>query len=147
MNDQVARLNSGKITPEAFDYAYLKNKGEVYGQRALETLQKSSTPETAELIKRKLENPFSSFQALPRQKEVPFGSQDIVRNVTVYPQGKSLPDDFLNNDWHAEIYKGENFLNCFKYASSKCEAYIAAAPENAPAEVILNIRLATVFYA
>jgi hypothetical protein len=45
--DQVARLNSGRVAPDRFDYAFLRFASGKAGERALTALEASSNPEIA----------------------------------------------------------------------------------------------------
>jgi hypothetical protein len=42
---QVARLHAGQVTPEQFDFAYLRFAGGRYGAEALATLKSDPSPE------------------------------------------------------------------------------------------------------
>lgn len=47
VSDQVARLNGGKVSPDKFDYAFLRFESGKAGDRALKALEASSNPEIA----------------------------------------------------------------------------------------------------
>ncbi|HUO98969.1 MAG TPA: DUF4153 domain-containing protein, partial [Rhizomicrobium sp.] len=100
VDSQVARLQSGVVKPEKFDFWYLRNAGGRFGHAALEALKSSPNKAIREAAIAPLTNgpiPFQSISA-PRP-------DDLARAIAVYPPGKKLPDSFLTQDWMKE---GEN---------------------------------------
>ncbi|HKD22559.1 MAG TPA: DUF4153 domain-containing protein, partial [Rhizomicrobium sp.] len=95
VNSQVARLESGRVTPDAFDYSYLRNNSGRFGMHALHALA-HYTGAHAEYIRAKAEavlgtKPLVAPPAIP---------QDIAANFAVYPAGRTLPPSFIHQDWN-----------------------------------------------
>ncbi|MEJ0040775.1 MAG: hypothetical protein WDM81_00470 [Rhizomicrobium sp.] len=102
VSSQVARLKSGAVTANAFDYAYLKSEGGRYGHDALVRFASTDFgPATATI--RKMAKAVLTETALPAAPLKPAGPADLVADVAVYPKGAKLPDSFLKQDWHAKI--------------------------------------------
>jgi uncharacterized protein DUF4153 len=91
VNDQMARLRSGVVSPQEFDFRYLRDHGGRYGKVALSTLAQDQNA----LLKRRAQNTLNDRIDLP-QRLTP---QTIEDQVTVYPRGERLPQTFLKNDW------------------------------------------------
>jgi len=89
VNDQVARLAAGKVTPEKFDYAFLRFDGQRYGREALLTLKSKG----GEVGKR-------ASEALARDKNERWIDRRKPEAMTaaaidVWPKGRTLPGSFL----------------------------------------------------
>jgi len=90
--DQMARLESGKVTPEKFDYAYLRWEGGRYGQAALAELSRSQHAFTRLAASDALKQQSRSRPLAP-------APELFAQRVTVYPRGAKLPESFLKADW------------------------------------------------
>lgn len=87
VNDQVARLQSGKAPQAKFDLAYLRWNGGRFGRDALERLAKEWPS-----LRKSAQNQLAArtqYQALRKQPD------DIERSLLVFPLGKTLPKDFV----------------------------------------------------
>lgn len=93
VNDQMARLKSGAVRPEVFDFWYLRDHGGRFGHEALVTLSGSKDPGTKKLAQAMLEGRFGEFSRIS-QHALP-----SLQKVAVYPKGKSLPGSFVTQDW------------------------------------------------
>ncbi|WP_269514648.1 DUF4153 domain-containing protein [Brevundimonas subvibrioides] len=83
--DQVARLQAGKVTPQAFDYAFLAfNSGRV-GTAALDRLIASPDPEVAKRARAAKDGLFSDDPA----------TETFVPAIETLPGEAALPDAFL----------------------------------------------------
>lgn len=96
VNDQMKRLADGKVTLEAFDYAFLHFDGERYGREALKALAaKGGAP--GEKAKATLartnrwDRPDAALDASARG--------DPATLKLVWPVGKTLPPAFLTSGW------------------------------------------------
>ena len=85
--DQTARLERGAVTPDAFDYRFLRFESGKAGQAALEGLARSSNAETARLAQ--------AMQAEQSRYEVRVPRQAALV-VEAWPAGTALPADFLS---------------------------------------------------
>jgi hypothetical protein len=102
--DQVARLESGRISPDEFDCAFLRFKSGRYGLAALDRLRKKQDgPDAARIAERAnatfgAATPFDAQQA--RQRVDRLTQAERAANIAVvYPKGQSLPESFLQQDW------------------------------------------------
>jgi hypothetical protein len=86
--DQMARLNSGKVTPQTFDYVYLRDHGGRFGAAALQTLSLSRNPG----IKARAENVQREGTRGQAQNNVP--PKYWTERLRVFPEGQSLPANF-----------------------------------------------------
>ena len=87
---QVARLASAKVTPDKFDYNYLRFDLGRYGTAALAELAKNSNPETARLASEALAK---SARFAPRVTPPP---ADIAKRIEIFPPGTTLDPAFLD---------------------------------------------------
>jgi hypothetical protein len=134
--DQVARLESGKVTPAQFDFAFLRFGGARYGQQALERLkQKQDGPAAAEISSKASDalNARSRWQAQPVIRATP---QSRTQNVTViHPKGQALPEPFVQQDWHAAPSSGR-LPHCL-LGDARCEAVLVDLDGDGTAEILL----------
>jgi hypothetical protein len=96
--DQVARLEAGKVAAREFDYAYLRFGSGRYGLAALEHLKDAQVGPDAGDIRQKAAA-MLALQNRGARGANPAKAQDIVQLLGVYPAGRSLPEDFLRQDW------------------------------------------------
>lgn len=96
--DQVARLERGAVTPQTFDYAFLRFDSGHAGTTALAELARSSDPEIAQQAKQAqlADSPYSD---LLRPK--------IIAQIESWPKGTTLPIGFV-----AAIESGDLMRSC-----------------------------------
>jgi hypothetical protein len=134
--DQLARLRSGKVSAETFDFAYLRFQGARYGRAALESMTSGAAGESSTLIKDKaeaalrLQSPSQHLGSVPK-------AQDLVANIAVYPDGRSLPDSFTQQDWGANQAAQWLLPQCLKDKSVKCEALFVDIDADGIDEIVL----------
>lgn len=94
--DQMARLRSGKIAPDRFDYAFLRFGGGRFGVDALRPLAARPGPgvERAKAAL-KLENRWQAHEPAVAPKPA---------EITMLPKGARLPDGFVQQVWAAQEY-------------------------------------------
>jgi hypothetical protein len=116
--DQVARLKSGRVTPEKFDYAYLRWSGERYGKVALERL--AADQGNAQRIRDGANLALTATSQWAARNAAPTEAERAAA-ISVYPSGKPLPANFLRQDWA----KGERWLQpqCLNDSSKHCDAF------------------------
>ncbi|HEY0599917.1 FG-GAP repeat domain-containing protein [Brevundimonas sp.] len=85
--DQMARLERGAVTPDEFDYRFLRFESGKAGQAALARLARSSNPETARLAK--------AMQAERSRYDVRVRGEQAAPVIESWPVGTALPVDFL----------------------------------------------------
>ncbi len=99
VQDQVARLETGKVKAEAFDYVALRFDNGRYGLKAIERLKTSPNPvvraKVAEIMKYKTrwEAGYVAPAKAPEVDNRPWNAK-LLKAVIVYPEGSALPDSF-----------------------------------------------------
>jgi Domain of unknown function (DUF4153) len=95
VGDQMARLNSGKVSPQTFDYHFLRWEGGRYGMEALQQLAASGGADTKGMAQDTLTQ---------RDRYLPASAmnQHFADRLTVYPEGAKLPQTFVRMDWNNE---------------------------------------------
>jgi hypothetical protein len=131
---QVARLETGKIAPEKFDFWYLRHQGGRFGKVALERLAKSQNSYTRQAASNALRswNPYNP----PDRPVTPQSVRDLVR---VFPIGKRLPQSFASENWIA-VFGDSSVPNCLKNATgvdSHCVALFTDLDGDGSDEVLL----------
>lgn len=132
---QIDRLTSGKVSPEQFDYRFLRFFAGRYGQEAL---QKLSEQDTASAVATRAKE----AQALRRRYEVAparpaLTAVERARTITVVqPQGQSLPQSFLEADWR-DFPRRYLLPSCLSDTRFKCDAVLADLDDDGTMEIIL----------
>jgi hypothetical protein len=117
--NQLGRLESGKVTPEQFDFTALRWDFGASGRKALERLSRSGNQKIAELAKSALTETERSFEPLEPEDR-------FIGNWDIHPSGTPLPDALravITSGWD-KACTGE----------SLCRVYIQ--PDNRTAVVI-----------
>jgi hypothetical protein len=102
VNHQMARLNTGKVSAQDFDYRYLKFQTDRYGREALAQLSKRTEGPEAEVIREKateamdLEHEWSDGPKLVQKT-----AEQMRADLHVWPQGAALPDDLTRQNWQS----------------------------------------------
>ena len=127
--DQMARLESGKVTPQKFDYAYLRWKGGRYGQAALAVLSRSPNAHTrlaaGDALKRKERyEPYTPAPTL------------LAQRITVYPRGARLPESFLKTDWGKKQAR-RSPSECMGAMNTPCDALLADLDGDGRPEIVM----------
>ena len=130
--DQASRLVSGRISPDRFDFRFLRFGGQRFGQETLRKLQGLKTGPGAALIARRaaetnqLEFAWQTPATPPRR---------LAASLTVYPKGKALPPGFLTQDWDRPD-EGSIVGPCVATAGP-CDAFFADMNGDGVDEVLL----------
>lgn len=136
--DQIRRLDSGRTTPEAFDYGFLRFQAGSYGTAALaELAARKEGPQAATIadLAKRAQQTASRFGVLVNM--TPITPEQRQRNIKIaYPAGGSLPESFLRHDWNATPQRGA-LPPCLVQAQT-CEAIIADLDEDGRPEVLLT---------
>lgn len=108
VSSQVARLHSGKVSPDKFDYGLLRFDTGRAGTEALAALTNDPNPDIAARAKRARDSDLRSYgtEETPDAAvtEAPFA------HAKVYPAGAVLPPDFRNTDWKKKDTYGAQCL-------------------------------------
>jgi hypothetical protein len=97
VSDQVRRLETGKVKPEAFDYRFMRFESGRYGREALAKLKTSKTGEIAKRAAAAAAQTDRYPQTpAPTQVIAPRDNVGLLRKVEVFPRGQSLPKSFVD---------------------------------------------------
>ena len=131
VQNQVARLTSGKIAPEKFDFHYLRWGGGRYGMIALETLAQGKVSVVREAAAKTLlqKNEYEGPAAIHQPPQM------LAARITVHPIGVRLPQSFLATDWSNDVTYGS--AACLQDIKIRCEALIMDMDGDGHAEVLI----------
>ncbi|MEW6762325.1 MAG: DUF4153 domain-containing protein [Pseudomonadota bacterium] len=133
-NNQMARLEAGRVTPAEFDVGYLHFDGARFGRAALARLEADAgRPGAAELRRRiaavrKLQNRYQ----LNRLGNAP----RLADNLRVLPLGARLPDSFMKMDW-STLAHTPRLPDCLLRRGERCDALLLDLNGDARPEVLL----------
>ncbi|MCA0202299.1 MAG: DUF4153 domain-containing protein [Proteobacteria bacterium] len=133
---QVARLEEGLISPDAFDYKYLRFQGARYGLRALERMR------AGEIQVAGVNDRAAQALALKAHHENPqVDRAGLALNVTA-ARGQVIPPGFLEQDWTAPLKTDADrasvmTLPCLHQPGERCEAFVRDLDGNGIDDVIL----------
>jgi hypothetical protein len=138
VNSQLARLASGEVKADRFDFAFLRFDGERYGRAALDRLERTASgasggPDAALVrrqvaIVRKMERRWSRNEPQP--------PADLAVSLRVHPDGARLPESFLRTEW---LLKNQAYLypDCLRRADRRCDAFLLDVTGDGKPEVLL----------
>lgn len=129
---QMARLESGKVGADRFDFEYLRFEGAKYGQAALEELKARRTGPEAAIIQARAQAMLLRENRLDETGAL----SDISINLTLRPDGTRLPESFLNQNW-SQVTPGWRLPACLKRAGQQCDAYLLDFDGDGKDEVLL----------
>lgn len=116
---QVARLETGKVSPEQFDFNYLRWNSGRFGMAALHTLAQRSTGPQAALIRTKAR---ASLAASELYAPI-VAPTNVAASLNVYPKGQVLPQSFLRQKW-SEVDNLYLIPPCLRLQGYTCDAYV-----------------------
>ena len=138
--DQLRRLEGGQVTPEAFDYKFLRFRSGRYGTAALEQLAaRTEGPNAATIAERakqamSLQTPWQPGRGQPGRAATPAMRAG---NITVvHPAGQALPEGFVQQDWEALTDRRWLLPRCL-VGDARCEAALMDLDGDGGAEVVL----------
>jgi len=115
VSSQVARLDSGKVAADKFDYGYLRWDGGRFGHDALVKMagKPGSIGDKAK----------EALAATARVVGERLGAVEIAAQITLYPKDQLLPPSLLYQDWRTErqVYTPP----CLAYGRVHCDAFVA----------------------
>jgi hypothetical protein len=103
--DQLSRLQAGTVTPEHFDFGFLRYRAGRYGMQALERLAAQTDGPQASVIAERAnqalhaKSPGEVVRAAPQPPTTP--AQRALHITVISPTGATLPEDFVQQDWNA----------------------------------------------
>jgi hypothetical protein len=138
VNSQLARLASGKVAADKFDYAYLRFEGARYGRAALVRLKDSPAGPDAAAFRKGAET--ALLMAGPWMRSAVAEAQvtpaQLAANVTVWPQGAGLPQSFMAANWSIRAAE-PSYPTCLRRAGVKCDAYLIDLTGDGKPEVLV----------
>ncbi len=120
VDSQVARLQSGAVSPDKFDYAYLRWQGGRFGRAALTRLAATRTGAGAASIRTRAQEAMAARHE--RADRAPTAA-DIAARIHVYPPDHLLPQSLLRQDWRKDA--GGYVPACLSRAGGRCDAFPA----------------------
>ncbi len=134
--DQRARLDSGRVAPDKFDWDFLRFRSADYGTRALKALTaRRGGGRDAQIAKlagkaQARRSPWEDRIVEPREL-----SGALAARIVVWPKGAKLPADFLTQDW-----RGKGF-GCLSVSANvqmpPCDARVQDVDGDGSPEVLL----------
>lgn len=132
---QMARLESGKIAAAAFDYNYLRFEGKRYGREALQALKTTTAGADAPLVRAQAEAALNRKTRWdPSGGNPAADAASRVKDITVWPKGETLPENFLRQEWK----EAANVPDCLRYRSRHCNAYLRDVNRDGRADILLK---------
>ena len=136
VSDQLARLRSGKISADKFDYAFLRFRTGNYGTEALHDLADNVTGPDAAEIKQRSGRALAASNQFQLQLNGPVALAKRAGDINVvFPKGAALPDGFLQFDW-AKVQPYWQVPGCL-LRNMSCEAYLVDLDGDGRDEVLV----------
>jgi Domain of unknown function (DUF4153) len=132
--DQLQRLDSGRETPETFDFKFLRFHSGRYGKAALAKLAARTEGTNAAAIAEKAKQAMAlvtPWDTGPRADP----SQRAANITVAHPRGQALPDGFLRRDWSMET--AWQLPRCLTTAGARCQAVLIDLDGDGSAEILL----------
>ncbi len=139
VNDQMARLERGRIKADQMDYLFLRFDGARYGKAALEQLAQRSTGPDAALLREKATAALREVNRWSRYLRPPpavLAPAAVAANLRVWPAGAALPADFLAQKW-VDTQPGHQAPACLTRAGSSCDAVMLDVDGDSKQEILL----------
>src|SRR5471032_2979196 len=135
VNDQMARLDSGKVSASKFDFTYLKFEGARYGRAALEQLRTRTQGADAARVRK---SAGLALQQDSRQQNdlATVSDIDVAANLAVWPTGAALPEEFLSQDWRVGTRRYQ-LPTCLTQRGVGCDAFVMDINLDGEAEVLV----------
>ena len=142
VNSQMARLHAGAVHPTQVDFNFLARAGR-YGRTALDGLSHADFGTDSATVHSDARMALRGEFVLAPQTPEP--KPNIAGNLTVYPKGRSLPPDFVNQDFRSIM----SAPTCLQTRGVLCEAYLIDLNGDGREEIVVAYRVdkfaATVF--
>jgi hypothetical protein len=135
VNSQVARLQSGKVAVEKFDFVWLNVSAGRWGKEALARLDAGAGGPQAALLRERI----AQARATPGpagRADGPLAPPDLASNVHVWPEGAHLPASFLHQQWGTAATLSL-LPDCLRRSGKTCEATLVDLTGDGKPEVLL----------
>jgi hypothetical protein len=130
--DQVVRLESAKVSPEQFDFAFLRFDAGRYGMAALERLSAQTEGPRAEVIAARAAQ---VLRTRSRQEIAQTTPERRAGNTVISPSNGKLPERFVGQDWGA--FPRRWLLPGCLVSDAKCEAVLTDLDGDGKPEILL----------
>lgn len=135
VNSQLARLQAGAVTAEAFDYNFLRMKTGRFGTDALEALATHKYGPVAAVYAERVRSGRAS--GVPNAAPLP-STDKVLANITVvYPKGASFPRTILEQNWSIDPRRF-SLPRCMT-ADAKCDAVLIDLDGDGKDEILLFV--------
>ena len=135
VNSQLARLASGRIKADKFDFAYLRFSGKRFGEQALAQLDAHAVGPEGQVVRERIAAARKLRWRHDPDASAP-ASATIAGNLRLQPQGSRFPEGFLQTDW-TELAGGYYGMQCLRTAGSVCDVYQLDLDGDGKPEVLL----------
>jgi hypothetical protein len=137
--NQIARLRSGEVRPEKFDFVALKFDGARWGNAALSALKdlkdgpdalaiSSRAAQVLAMTTRFAVNPLNPLNGTTKT------SAEKAAMISIYPGGRTLPPDFFETSNESALIPA----NCFTNLQIKCFARYVTLREGGPESILFS---------
>lgn len=136
--DQMRRLKAGNVTPEKFDFRFLRFDSGRFGIEALQQLATSQDagPQAANVAQRARSALEEKSRYQMTVRGTPITPEMRTNNISVvYPAGSSIPDTFVQKGWHREANTSP-LPPCLSSAEH-CDAILTDLDGDGRAEIVL----------
>ncbi|MFH1341113.1 MAG: DUF4153 domain-containing protein [Pseudomonadota bacterium] len=137
--DQLSRLRAGTVTPEQFDFRFLRFGAGRYGRDALEQLAARREGPLASAIAERAnlalgaKRPWEMGLAVPKPPTTP--AQRGLHITVISPNGATLPEGFVQQNWNV-VQPRWKLPNCL-VADARCEAILTDLDGDGQPEILL----------
>ena len=138
---QMARLESGAVAADKFDFAALRFDGARWGAAALAQLSAGTNSDLANRARTMLAVK-SRYEATDPSRQ-PVSAAQLADRVTIYPAGQTLPDGFYAA--LAAINDPRWWAPCLHGGVRKCDVRVLQLPGSAAAAVLFAGAAPTLF--
>jgi Domain of unknown function (DUF4153) len=136
VNSQINRFNSGAISVDKFDFAYLKFEGKRFGAQALSRLSFDKDHPQANEIGKRIELVMAQKYKMEKNPELPPTSLELAANFTAWPKGAVMPDSFLNQSWKGKANSWE-LPDCLFKGGHPCDVFTVDFDDDGVNELLI----------
>ncbi|TQK04995.1 DUF4153 domain-containing protein [Herbaspirillum sp. SJZ107] len=123
VGSQVARLGTGQVKADKFDFAFLRFDGARFGRAALDRLEREAAGADAALVRARI----AAARALHYRGETPKQAAptalDLAANLRMRSPQAALPDSFLRTDWSRKP-RMHQYPDCLRRRGTRCDVYM-----------------------
>lgn len=135
--NQVARLASGQVAADKFDFAYLRFEGARYGQAALEQLRGNAQGKDAQVVRDRIADVQKlkwrgPHQGDPAARPAPV---KLSAKARVWPKGARLPASFLLTDLN--LLAGSPYPACLRGEEGECDLVLVDLTADGNPEIVM----------